>query len=341
MFDFCRGKASFNLLVHSSFGPSLVWTVRTMRSVDLEATGTPSAEQIESRVSFMRIPQFFGDFLHDETSAMNYCGVVVGLKIVGVEYINAKNILVTVLVARPQDYDPLTGSVDGPRTYRHYFLHPSRQDCVDFSAHDSSQQIFSCWRSQDSGMWPADNMLGAGNSKTIWDSDNTPCAEARLVPAFGSAIVMHLIALLRVLETAVESLTTIIAVIVSNPGNPALAVRDLATVPLHKSSFHSMVDSGGARLFNVEEIISAVNWSARFNAHLLIYALNAFSSAVSGLHKITASSKWLKSRSNTWGSERKGCWLRGAATRRRAAEGAPRSRTEVGGEFFFKRSSFK
>lgn len=48
-----------------------------------------------------------------------------------------------------------------------------------------------------------------------------------------------------------------------------------------------MVYSGGARLFNVEEIISAVNWSTRFNAHLLIYALNAFSSVVSGLHKIT------------------------------------------------------
>ena len=31
--------------------------------------------------------------------------------------------------------------------------------------------------------------------------------------------------------------------------------------------------------------------------------------------------RWLKSRSNSWGSKRKGCWLRGAATRRRAAEG--------------------
>jgi len=287
VFDFCRGKASFNFLVHSSFGPALVWTVRTMRSVDLEATGTPSAEQIDSRVSFMRVPQFFGDFLQDETSAAKYCSVVVGLKIVSVEYMNAENILVTVLAARPQDYDPLTGSVDGPRTYRHYFLHPSRQDCVDSNAHAASDQIFSCWRSQESGMWPDDNMLGAGNSQTAWDSHNTPCAEARLVPAFGSALMIHLIALVRVLQTAVESLTSMIAIIVSNPGNPAVAVRDLATVPLHKSSFHSMVDSGGARLFNVEEIISAVNWSARFNAHLLIYALNAFSSAVSGVHKIT------------------------------------------------------
>jgi hypothetical protein len=56
---------------------------------------------------------------------------------------------------------------------------------------------------------------------------------------------------------------------------------------LHKAAFHSMVDSGGARLFNVEEIISAVTWCTRFNAHLLIHALNAFSSAVSGMHKMT------------------------------------------------------
>ena len=41
----------------------------------------------------------------------------------------------------------------------------------------------------------------------------------------------------------------------------------------------------------------------------------------------TTASKWLKSRSNTWGSKRKGGWLRGAATRRRAAEGAPRMAT--------------
>jgi hypothetical protein len=34
-------------------------------------------------------------------------------------------------------------------------------------------------------------------------------------------------------------------------------MRDLVTVPLHKAAFHSMVDSGGARLPNVEEIIAA------------------------------------------------------------------------------------
>jgi hypothetical protein len=282
VFNFCRGKASFNYLVHSNFGPALVWTARTMRSVDLEAGGSPTAEQISSRVSFMRVPDFFGDLFQEESTANNYCSLIVGLKIVGIEYINAENVLVTVLAARPQDYDPLTGFVDGPRTYRYYFLNPTKHDCVDNNAIDKSQAIYTCWRSQDTGMWPDDTMLGAGNRLSSWDSENAPCVEARLLPAFGSALVMPMIALVRVLETAVASMTTVIAVIVSNPGNPSLGMRDLSTVPLHKASFHSMVDSGGAHLFNVEEIISAVNWCTRFNAHLLIYALQAFSSAISG-----------------------------------------------------------
>jgi hypothetical protein len=126
----------------------------------------------------------------------------VGLKIVGVEYINTENLLVTVLAARPQDYDPLTGSVDGPRTYLHYFLHPSRHDCVDAEATDSSHRIFSCWQSQERGMWPDYTMLGAGNNETTWDSNKTPCVEVLLLPAFSSELVMPVIALVRVLETA-------------------------------------------------------------------------------------------------------------------------------------------
>jgi hypothetical protein len=98
IFDFCRGKASFNFNVHSSFGSALVWTVHTMRSVDLEGAGSPSTEDIKSRVSYMRIPEFFGDFsseipseISSQPSKQSFCDVVWGLKIVGVEYLNAQN----------------------------------------------------------------------------------------------------------------------------------------------------------------------------------------------------------------------------------------------------------
>jgi hypothetical protein len=44
-----------------------------------------------------------------------------------------------------------------------------------------------------------------------------------------------------------------------------------------------MVDSGGARLLNVEEIISAVTWCTRFAAHLLIHSFDAMSAVVANL----------------------------------------------------------
>jgi len=62
IFDFCGGKAS-NLNVQSSFGPALVWTVHTMRSVDLEGAGSPSTEDIRSRESYCKFRSFLGIFL--------------------------------------------------------------------------------------------------------------------------------------------------------------------------------------------------------------------------------------------------------------------------------------
>jgi len=222
IFDFCRGQASFNFNMHSSFGSALVWTVHTMRSVDLEGAGSPSTEDIKSRVSYMRVPQFFGDFFESgETSseASKYCDVIWGLKIVGVEYLNAQNVLITVLAARPRDYNPYTGEVFGPRIYRYYYLNPERHDCVvDRETADlSSKSIFSCWKSQEDGMWSGDSMLHSGSSgnKESMDSNNVPCAEARVVPALGSAIIMPIVALVRVLETALDSVVTLIAVFVA------------------------------------------------------------------------------------------------------------------------------
>jgi len=68
LLNFCPGQAGFNFNVHSSFGPALVWTVHTMRSVDLEGAVSPSAKDTSSRVSYMQVPQFFGEFFASETS---------------------------------------------------------------------------------------------------------------------------------------------------------------------------------------------------------------------------------------------------------------------------------
>jgi hypothetical protein len=293
LFTYCQDEpAAFGVNVHSSFGRARVWTVHTMRGVDMEAAGEPSEEEVRSRVSYMRVPEFFGDFFADEGSALEQCGVVVGMKIVSVEYLNPQNVLVTVLAARPRDYDPDTDTVNGPRTYRYYFLHPSRHDCRDVNdeeAVDGEQNIFSCWREHDRGMWPDDGML-AGRTWGTTQTDqvqmavgDTPCTEARLVPAFGSALVVPLTAMLSLIQTVLDAVCTLTAAVAANPKNPLQAVRDLHTVDLERATFHSMTDSAGARLLRVDDIIAAAAWCARFNAHLMIYVVNAFSAVTSTL----------------------------------------------------------
>ncbi len=49
----------------------------------------------------MRVPYFLAENDYKETA----CDKVVGLRIVGVEYLNEQNVLVTVLAARPKDYN--------------------------------------------------------------------------------------------------------------------------------------------------------------------------------------------------------------------------------------------
>jgi hypothetical protein len=92
---------------------------------DVEEDGAPSAEQTASRVSYMLVPYFLGKQEFTERA----CDRVVGLQIVVVEYLNEQNVLVTVLAARPRDYNPLTGKVDGAHAHRYYYLHPGQHDC--------------------------------------------------------------------------------------------------------------------------------------------------------------------------------------------------------------------
>jgi hypothetical protein len=95
-FDFCTGElAATGFEVSSSYGRARVWTVQTVRAVDLEGAGEPSAAEVASRVSYMRVPDFF------DPREQRSCDVIVGLRVVAVEYLNAENVLVTVLAGRP------------------------------------------------------------------------------------------------------------------------------------------------------------------------------------------------------------------------------------------------
>jgi hypothetical protein len=278
LFEFCRNNTpSFSFVVHSSYSRARVWTVQTMRAVDLEQQGAPSEAQTRTRVSFMRIP----DFLDRRDFNDRACDRVVGLQVVGVEYLNEQNVLVTVLAARPRHYDPLTGSVDGMRSHRYYYLHPGRSDCVrsdDEDALPENPRIFSCWRSHVSGMWPADDLITGG----VWSGESRVtggrCTLQRVVPQFGTFVVMPAVAIVRVAETALDAVCTLTAVVAADPNNPARALESLFTVQLQQSTFHTTVDSAGARLLNVDGIIQVAEWLSAFNARLVSLLVNALTS---------------------------------------------------------------
>ena len=82
-FQFCRDSSQFAYEVHSSWGRARVWTLHTMSSVDFESEGVPSATETASRVSYMRIPDFFEP--GQDSAGRTACDAIVGLRIVGVE----------------------------------------------------------------------------------------------------------------------------------------------------------------------------------------------------------------------------------------------------------------
>jgi hypothetical protein len=271
-FDYCSsGAAQTAFFVSSSYGRARVWTVQTTRAVDLEGAGAPSAAEVASRVSYMRVPDFFEPSTADGGGAL--CDVIVGLQIVGVEYLNAENVLVTVLAGRPRDYDPQLGDLTGPRHYRYYFLHPQRHDCAE--ATEGPGRDFTCWRAESAGQFPDDRVVSDAVGSGL-------CPEQRALPAFGTAAVLPLVAAAAALETLLDSVCALTAAVVARPDNPAAAVLELRTLDLRELSFHGMVDSGGARLLDVDPFIGAMNWLSHFSAGLMIFAADAFIS-VTGL----------------------------------------------------------
>ena len=272
-FDFCNsGTAVLAPIIASSYGRARVWTVQTTRAVDLEGEGEPNEAEVASRVSYMRIPDFIE--VRSQADAIERCDVIVGLRIVGVEYLNAQNVLVTVLAGRPRDYDPLVGDLTGPRHYRYYFLHPQQHDCVDEK--EGAGRAFTCWRAESAGQFPDDRVVSDAVGSGL-------CPEQRPLPAFGTAAVLPVVAVLAAVQVLLDSVCALTAAAVVSPGNPAAAVLELRTLDLRGGlTFHGMVDSGGGRLFDVDPFLNTMIWISNFGAGLMIFSVDAFIS-VTGL----------------------------------------------------------
>jgi hypothetical protein len=229
LFDRCQnGTNNFIIVASSSYSKARVWTMHTMRAVDLEQNGAPTEEQQRSRVSYMSVPYFLSvSSFTGYTTVQEACEQVVGLQIVGVEYLNEQNVLVTVLAAQPRHYNAREGRMEAgrPRTHRYYYLHPGRHDCVQTDAEDvleDNPSIFSCWRPQSSGMWPTDDAISLHSGGG--------CTRELLVPAFGLAVVMPFVAVVRMLETTLDAVCTLTAVMATHSHNPFQTLQELFTV---------------------------------------------------------------------------------------------------------------
>lgn len=231
-FDFCsQGVAVTALMVHSSYSRARVWTLRTMREHDMTSSGSDPT----SPVAYMLIPNWFSA----EDAHPERCMQLSALKVTAVEYINAENVLVTVLEARPQDWRVFANDVCDtcPRVYKHYFINPNRHDC--FEPRDGPGNHFTCWRES---MWPSHLQAAVPGQL---------CPAKQRAPPVLSVVTEGLVLIFRFLQMLTETLVCI----------PAAAAGGDVTV-LQKSArsqptLHTMLDSGGSQLLAVEPIIDS------------------------------------------------------------------------------------
>ena len=239
VFDYCAGTTG-PVLSERMHRPR-VWTIRTVRSTD-DLGRVDTTEQ--HYASFMLIPGWFTCELSEDQQ----CQRMASMKVTGLEYLNADNLLLTVLAASPAHWDAGLDDVRAgmPFEYRYYFIHPNRHDCT--SPGHSDDPVYTCWREHIAGMYNAsDSRLAEAGSL---------CPAMQRMPKWGSLAAEVGIGTVHGLTMLLDLLVGL-PVLLSVPGG-MVDVFDARTHP----TFHSMLDTNGARLFDFEEIILAVDRAA-------------------------------------------------------------------------------
>ena len=150
--DFCSTRrVGLTITVASSYSKPRVWSLKTVRASSVNPSVREAAPADELGLfSYMVVPYWvaFDVPVFDESM----CDRKANFKIVDLEYINARNVLVTTLFTTMRNYR-LDGTVcEGcDYEYKRYFLHPNRHDCVAPDEGDGS--LFSCWRHERLGMF--------------------------------------------------------------------------------------------------------------------------------------------------------------------------------------------
>lgn len=258
--NFCRsGEATTTVIVESSWGPARVWTMKTMRAVDFamptqDTTTNDNNNNNDDAVystSYMVVPGFIDAKSFD-------CKIVTNLKIVDLEYLNSENILVTVLMGRPVDIDPVTGDVCDTcvKQYTYYYAHPERHDCIQPS--QDFQTKYTCWRSEEEGPWPSDAEVPLFGYT---------CPAVQRMPPLGGLIAEMGVLPVVFLKLIVESIMVVSAAIA---GGGWQGLSQVMRPRFGKLTFHSMIDSAGANLLGVDDLNYCIEQSSLFMAQSLI-----------------------------------------------------------------------
>lgn len=268
-FTQCRTAATdarLAVIVDSAYGRARVWTAKTTRAADMLASGAQAAAQ-PGGVAYMLVPGFFNG---TEIS----CDAVVNLRVVGVEYVDRHNVLVSVLAGRARDFDDATQDLlpGAERTYNYYWLNPNRHDCFEpeeASASSPSNAFFSCWRSEAAGMW-----TGGETSRPSAGARGQLCPQAQRMPKLGSIAAEIFIVKFAIASAFVETAFAVAPALAAE-GLPG--VVDLFRPRLKRLTLHSALDTGGARVFSFAVVETAMTRFAHLSSEVLLRVVRLLS----------------------------------------------------------------
>ena len=217
-----------------------VWTLRTVRHTD----GLGKAFTDETLAAYMLIPDWFSCTKADFRE-QSQCSRMYNMKVTGLEYLNAENLLLTVLAAKPSDWDWDAEHVraNQPFEYRFYFVHPNRHDC---SGDDQGVEVmYTCWRRAEEGMFMSES--------TITET-GAICPMLQRMPKWGSMVAEAFAAQVFLGRVLLEA-ALVIPFFISGDMNEIFAQH------VHPT-FHVLTDTSGGKLLDLEDSLHAMDLSA-------------------------------------------------------------------------------
>ena len=223
----CHIARTLCVEVQTSFRRARVWSMKSVRAAHTMGRETPA----DPSVSFMTVP----DFIQSGTA----CQETVNYMVVGVEYLNRNNLLLTTKATSPSNF--FEGAVlDEARcVLRYYFVHPNRADCLDVTddSDGAGERLYSCWRDESVGMF--------GDETVVDDQASVrTCPAMQRMPQLGSMLAELGVAAVLAVRFAAHMVVVLPAAAASGGVHRVFAARDRYT-------HHSVLDTDGNLLLDV------------------------------------------------------------------------------------------